>query len=90
VPNVKTAFRVTLGCTYPPRALGNLPERLKELRGDADCVIVSPDADLLRATGWDAYGDEIFRHEQAHCWGWPASHPGVRPLVGNRPNRWYY
>jgi hypothetical protein len=79
-PNVKTAFITMLGCSYSPRALGNLPAKLKELRGDRDCVIVSPDEALLSATGWGGFAEEIFRHEQAHCWGWPADHPGARPL----------
>jgi hypothetical protein len=83
-PNTKTAFRITLGCTYPSPPRG-VPEILKALAGNVDCIIVSPDMDLLTATGWHKYGAEIYRHEQAHCWGWPASHPGARPL----PNQNY-
>lgn len=40
-------------------------------------IVIVPD-EFIRATG---YTEEIvLRHERGHCGGWPASHPGQRPL----------
>jgi len=59
----KTVFTPTLACTW------------RRENGERCDVLIAND-DLLKAQGWTY--EHVWRHERAHCVGWPQSHPGQR------------
>src|SRR5262245_26142794 len=65
----KTKMPVTLGCRIQ---LSGVPNA---------CFIVVAKDDILNAYGGWTY-EMVRRHEIAHCWNWPATHPGARSLDG--------
>src|SRR5262249_60962672 len=67
----KTKMPVTLGCRIQ---LSGVPNA---------CFIVVAKDDILNAYGGWTY-EMVRRHEIAHCWNWPATHPGARSLDGRK------
>jgi DNA invertase Pin-like site-specific DNA recombinase len=69
----KTAFPLTLACTYPTR-------------DQSECLIIMVSDEIIRAAGWDPI--VIRMHEESHCGGWPNHHPGMRAATPELVENW--
>jgi hypothetical protein len=43
---------------------------------EGGCYILMADDEFIAKFGYTT--EQVFRHERAHCLGWPAHHPGAR------------
>jgi hypothetical protein len=66
----KTIYPVTLGCSY--RFMSGITGT------NMVCLMIIADDSILKDAPYKY--EVIYRHERAHCHGWPANHPGARPL----------
>lgn len=67
-PPVQAGFP-PIGCSYYDGYRPDYPT-------NTYCKIILAHDEEIRAVGWEP--NTIYRHEQAHCNGWPANHPGAR------------
>jgi hypothetical protein len=58
--------RNALACAMPPTA------------DTKTCTIIITQEDGIQAEGYAPA--DVLRHEMGHCNGWPADHPGARPV----------
>lgn len=58
-----TATKSSLGCAFP---------------SSTSCRIIIVDDAAMRADGRGWTYELMFRHERAHCNGWPQAHPNLR------------
>jgi hypothetical protein len=83
----KTAEEMARHC--PPNSHGQrLGCARRNYPSEGHCFIVIAPAAELEAIGYSE--PTIVRHENAHCNGWPADHPGLRSLKGAETADEYY
>ena len=69
----KTPLPLTLACTYPTR-------------DQSECLIIMVSDEIIRGYGWDPV--VVRMHEESHCGGWPAHHPGIRAATPELVEKW--